>query len=373
MTSPITVVHALSDRNIGGAGRYLEMMIRGTMMAGLGDRVEFEVVHPQGGDLERLVGELKVPSVGLPQPDRSFSGANIRSLYRHFRKRARDGRGVSVVHSHANISACIAARLCRVPAVILTRHGPGRISREGTDGLWARAMRNLVTRSLVDGVVAVSHGVRQELLRQGVPDSMIRVIHNGIDASRWDIERQPTRPTVAMTGRLSPEKGHLDLLRAAPGVIEEIPEARFWIIGQGPLGKDLECQAQRLGLAGHVEFLGFRHDLSRLYREVSVGVSASSHEGFNLSLAEFMAAGVPVVATAVPGQDELVDDSHGLLVPPGDVQALTRALVCLLTDPVLAHKLGRAGQERVRGKFGATSMASQTMALYESVIGDEAG
>jgi glycosyltransferase involved in cell wall biosynthesis len=177
----------------------------------------------------------------------------------------------------------------------------------------------------------------------------VRVIPGGVDVPAEVGE--PEQPaSVLYAGRLSPEKGVLELVEAANGI-------PLVIAGDGPLR---ERVPDALGFVSH-------QDLDRLYTHAAVVACPSYREGFGVVCAEAMAHGRPVVASAVGGLlDLVVDGETGILVPPGDVQALREALRRLIGDPELRRRMGEAGRERVRERFTWKAVTDATLAAYEA-------
>src|ERR687894_2861477 len=187
-------------------------------------------------------------------------------------------------------------------------------------------------------------------------------------------EEPPTglreRPLVGVVARLQPEKGVANFLKAAVRVAPQFPEAHFVIAGDGPLRQELVSLAEDLGLRDRVHFLGFRSDASELMGSLDVLVVPSLTEGSPLVTLEAMAAGVPVVASAVGGiPDQIRHDKEGLLVPPGDTDALSNALLALLRDPPRSRRLGEAGRRRVASRFSHATMVRQIEDVYRDVLG----
>jgi glycosyltransferase involved in cell wall biosynthesis len=219
-------------------------------------------------------------------------------------------------------------------------------------------------------VVANSSGAARCVAADGVPDSRIVVIPNGIDVDRFtppSIVRMP--PLVTTVANLRPGKGYDVLLRSAARVLTRRPDVRFRIIGGGPLRDELVAMAERLGVAAAVEFLGHREDVPSLLADSSVFVFPSLTEAFPNGLLEGMAAGLPIVASDAPGMNELIRDrQNGLLTPPGQDAPLADAIVALLEAPDLANELGRAAHADVAGRYSFARMVSSFEALYEGEL-----
>jgi glycosyltransferase involved in cell wall biosynthesis len=169
---------------------------------------------------------------------------------------------------------------------------------------------------------------------------------------------------VLTPARLHQQKGHAYLLTAAALV----PDATFVLAGDGPLRAELEQRARELGVAGRCLFLGERADVPDLLAAADLFLLPSLWEGLPLSVLEAMAAGRPVVATAIGGTDEAVTDGvTGLLVPPRDPAAIAAAIARLRDDPGLAERLAAAGRARVEREFSSRATAERVMRIYDAV------
>lgn len=260
-----------------------------------------------------------------------------------------------------------------------------------------------LVRAGLDRIIAIAEAQREYLVaEEGVPASQVTVIHNGVPLEQPDARRRQARraevrtlvgtaidaPVIGITAVLRPEKNHELLLRAFVRVRVALSTAELWIIGDGPRREFLEAECDRLGLSfggadtgagpgklpgGHsVRFLGRRTDARLLMAGFDVAV-LSSHprvETMPLALIEAMDAGVPAVATRVGALAELVEDGvSGLLVPPGDEEALAGALLDLLGDPARRASMGRAGQEIAAARFSVERMVGATERLLLELLG----
>lgn len=228
----------------------------------------------------------------------------------------------------------------------------------------------------VDQYIAVSAAVAQQLSHSfNVPAAKVRMIHNCIPLSphnrpvnqtlRTTLNQGTGYPIILSIARLDEQKGHKFLLEA----MSHIPEAILVLAGSGPERAALEAQAQALAIADRVCFLGHRTDVPDLLACCDLFVLPSLYEGLPLSILEAMAAGKPVVASAVGGSPEAVlDGESGLLVPPGDSVALAKALKCLLAQPGLAAQMGAAGKARVQQMFSVEVMVRQVSQTYEELL-----
>lgn len=276
----------------------------------------------------------------------------------------------------------MAARAAGVPIVVHTFHGhifEGYFSPGLAKTFLAveRLLAMLTTR-----VIALSEGQRQELLALKIgSEEKLAVLPLGLEldpflgcaAKSGQLRKELGLPEeerlVGIVGRLVPIKGHEIFLQAAKVVMERFPSCRFLIVGDGPERLKLQEMAATLGLASRVLFLGWRRDLDRIYADLDLLVLSSSNEGTPVSLIEAMAAGVPVVATRVGGvKDLMTRDETGLLVPPGDAQALALGIVTLLNDPERARRMAKAGKERAYPFYDAKSLIVRTEQFYRELV-----
>ncbi len=183
---------------------------------------------------------------------------------------------------------------------------------------------------------------------------------------------EPARSgTVVNIASLSPKKDHATFLSAARLVLERLPGTHFVIVGGGPLRSELEALAASLGIAEAVRFAGESDDIGAALTCADVSVLTSIKEGCSNVVLESMAAGLPVVATDVGGNAELLEEGvSGFLLPAGDADGIARRIVELLEDEGLARRMGRAGSERVRSRFTVQRMVDDTVAFYEETLAE---
>jgi glycosyltransferase involved in cell wall biosynthesis len=269
-----------------------------------------------------------------------------------------------VIHTHDDkplLYAGPAGWLASVPRRVHTHHH-GFVPQIGP------RQRRLVAWAsrLVDPFVCVSHDGAQFAAAQGVSTGRLRVLWNGIDLGRFEYGG-PQRDGPAMTvARLSPEKDIQNLLRAARLVIDVQPSFRLEIAGDGPCRAELTALADELHLGEHVHFLGEVRDVSALLGRASLFVLPSQSEGISLTILEAMARGLPVVATRVGGNPEVVDDGKtGLLVTARDPAALAQGIRDLAANPDEAQRLGLAGRQRVEQHFDVRNMVAGYESMYD--------
>jgi glycosyltransferase involved in cell wall biosynthesis len=236
--------------------------------------------------------------------------------------------------------------------------------------------------SLTDRAIAVSHSTRDFLVqKRSVPAERVRVIWNGAPLGEFapadraralGVRRELGLPEEAMVvgtiGRLNAQKGHTHLLDAAALLRDRLPDLRMLIVGDGDLMDGLRKQAARLHLEDRVVFAGHRTDVPDLLAALDVFCISSLYEGTPLALFEAMAAGRPVVSTAVDGCREVLDDGvSGLLVPPADPEALADALERVATDGDLRVRLGQRALEESR-QYDVQACVEQMQSLYDELL-----
>jgi glycosyltransferase involved in cell wall biosynthesis len=284
-----------------------------------------------------------------------------------------------IVNSHLFRSTAIAAPLARWHGAraVETYHG-----REGWRQGFAplRFLPDRVIGRCLDRVIAVSEAARNFLIRaKGYRADKITVVPNGRDLSvftpgrareavRKELGLDRAVPLVAVVGRLEPQKGHAYLLDAWPAVTRELPDARLLVIGDGGLRDALADQARARGVADSVVFAGFRADVPRMLDAIDVLCLPSLYEGTPLALFEAMAAGKAIVATAVDGNAEVLEDGRtGLLVPARDPAALAQAVLRVLEAPTLRARLGAAARQASRD-YDIETTVRRLEALYDEVL-----
>jgi glycosyltransferase involved in cell wall biosynthesis len=218
-----------------------------------------------------------------------------------------------------------------------------------------------------DLVIAVSHAVANQ-----VKNPKAIVVHSGVDLGEGagTPDRGPRDSVVVGAAcRLVDIKGLTDLIQAMALLSPEFPNLRLEIAGEGPELANLQGDASRLGITERIRFLGWRRDMSALYRSWDIFAMPSLTEAFPMASLEAMAQSLPIVATNVGGLPELVENGRtGYLVPPTDPEALAGRLRSLIVDADRRKEMGLAGYQRVRDNFTVDRMVAQTADLYLSLL-----
>lgn len=319
---------------------------------------------------------IEVHSLAMADGD-GFAGwlASLQALFRlaGYLLQARP----TIVHSflfRANILSRIAACLARVPLVISSVRVMG-----GEKNCYHTVER--LTSFMVDHYITVSERVKEHLIRMaGVPAGKITTIYNGVSPDECCPRHPPGSEglpyglkahhrVLLAVGRLHRQKGYDVLMRAFAAVQKEYPTLKLLIIGEGEDENHLKNLAKSLDLTEQVIFTGMLKDSGRILRRAEVFILPSLWEGMPNALLEAMAAGIPVVATEVGGVPELVlQGATGILVPPGDADALARAITDLCGDPAKARSMGEAGRKRVEEHFSLAAMLDATERLYRELL-----
>jgi glycosyltransferase involved in cell wall biosynthesis len=287
---------------------------------------------------------------------------------------------VDVLHSHmvgSNVWGTVFGRLARVPALVAHEH---TWSYEGQ--AWRRWLdRDVIARG-TDVLVAVSEADRRRMIElEGIPPAKTLVVPNGIPPLaeptgrdfRTELEIPADAPVLGTACRLTPQKAIDVLIRAVALLREHHPEVRVLVAGDGPQEGELRALASELGLDDAVVFVGrvAAAEMPDFLAALDVAVNSSDFEGSSLGVLEFMAAGKPIVATAVGGTPDLIrDGEHGLLVPARDPEAFAAAVASLLDDRERAASLGTRARERQRSEFDLDGMVRRLEELYRSLYAE---
>ena len=283
-----------------------------------------------------------------------------------------------VVHAHdlwSDMIAVIAGKLAGIPVIVTSQ-------RDLSHGDWYQTSRKKWLRRAQAGssaVLANARMIRDGLLHEGLPAGKVRVIYNGVDADAFRAApgaRARLFPgldqakLIVLVGNMHTDvKGHPTLISAAPGILSRCHEARFVLVGDGGKRREFEQAAEDVGVASKFLFWGRRNDVTAILASCDVAVLPSAAEGMPNAVLEYMAAGLPVIASAVGGNLEVIQDGvTGLLVPPGDAVALGSAIARVLEDESLAKQLARNGRTLVEEKFSFDRLVREVGELYEELL-----
>jgi glycosyltransferase involved in cell wall biosynthesis len=367
--APWRVAYVIGELGKGGAEYQLSELLRGLERA----RFRAEVfVLAAGGYWTAPIRDL-----GIPVHELAGRGSGDIGRLRRLRAALR-ACAPHVLHTilwSGNSYGRLAAIGLRVPVVITAERNV--IARPA----WQVRLERLLDR-WTDVYLVNSRAIAEGLIgRERLRGAKMRVVHNGIDLARlppFVLDREAARRRlgfdagrrlVAQVGRLEPQKDYPTFLAAAARVVAALPDVDVVVVGEGALRHELETLAARLGLAGRVRFLGLRHDVPALLAGVDVLALTSLYEGLPNVVIEAMATGAVAVATDVGGCRELITPGEsGLLVGPGDVEAVTGAILQVLRSGELTRRLATAARRRVESEFAVEAMVEKTTAIYEACL-----
>jgi sugar transferase (PEP-CTERM/EpsH1 system associated) len=365
------ILHVVDSLNSGGTELVSAALIERT-----GGSFEHAVCFFRGsGPAENGVASLKVPVTFLGKRDGHdwTLALRIARLCRRLRPQ--------VVHARnwGTMDAVIGARLAGVPVVVQSEHGR---DMSDLDGLHPRRIRvRRLLAPFIDVHVVVSEHLQRWLVEcVRVAPEKVRVVRNGVDAARFMplVERDRVREeegygrtdhVFGAVGRLTPVKDHRTLLEAFHAVSMRRPECRLVLVGDGAERPLLEEQVRQRGLADRVRIVGHRVDVTRWLGMMDVFVHPSLMEGMSNAVLEAMAVGLPVVATAVGGNPEIVEHGvGGSLVPPSSPSALADAMLSYCGDDRMRMAHGAAARERVEKDFPLMKMVAGYTAVYRDAL-----
>jgi glycosyltransferase involved in cell wall biosynthesis len=383
--SKIKVIEVITRLNIGGSASHVIFLTAGL------DPDQFETTLITGkegtyeGNMMDLATAKGIQPVVLPSLQRELNPRQdsiaLRALCDFFRQERPD-----IVHTHtakAGTLGRVAALLTGVPVVLHTFHGHTFYGYFGP--LKTSTFLNIerVLARFTDRIIAVSESLRRELVEEyhvAAPQKLVAIPlgfelgeYLACESLRGELRRElaitdDTR-LIGIIARLTPIKAPQLFLDVARRVRQERPDVQFLLVGGGEMRELLEGSARKMGLTGIVRFLGWRRDLPRLYADLDVVVLTSKNEGTPVSLIEAMASGVPVVSTNVGGvPDIVVDGVNGYLVPPGDEDALTVAILDLLNRPARASVMGQEGRRSVRLQYTVERLVNDMDNLYKELL-----
>jgi glycosyltransferase involved in cell wall biosynthesis len=367
------IAHLTASPFFGGP----ERQMLGLAQSLPGDVQSIFLSFPERGLSAPFITELK--RHGLTAEALEHNVPSFRAVLRELRERLQHHRAdLLCCHGYkADLLGRSAARKLGIPVV--------SVSRGWTAATWKVRLYEWIDRfclRFMDRVVCVSDGQAQKVRRAGVAEAQVRVIRNAIFTDRFGEPDEPGRAflqgffarprrlLIGAAGRLSPEKGYCHLVDAAAEVVRAHPDAGFLLFGDGPLHGALARQILQLNLQDHFILAGFRDDLDRWLPNFDLFVLPSYTEGLPNVVLEAFASRVPVVATAVGGTPEVIEDGQsGFLVAPGQAAPLAQRIQQLLGDDRLRQTMGMSGYYRVRDHFTFEAQARQYVKLFEELLG----
>ncbi len=373
---PANILQLIGSFNQGGSERQAVQLVR-LLREDEAYNVRVACLIREGVLLEEIekLGFTEIPEFPL----NNFYDANMLQQVRLCARYLRENK-VDLIHTHdfyTNIFGMLAARLAKTAARIA--------SKRETDGMRSVTQKAMEKNSyLFSHAVVVNAGtIRDYLIERGVRENKIEVIHNGLDTARLAPDPEMNRAEILALLGLPQDKRLITIvanlrhsiknipmfLRVARIVSDTVSDAAFVIAGEGELMEEMEALAESLNIGDKVYFLGRCAMVAELLSVSYVGVLSSTSEGFSNSILEYMAAGLPVVATRVGGAEEAIDDGEtGFLVQSNDHTAMAARLVELLKNTLKAERLGAQGRQKVSAEFSLSRQLQKTKALYERLL-----
>lgn len=363
----IKVIHVITDMKIGGAGKWLLNYLKNYDKS----KLDIKVVIPRDSILKMEINNLNIETIEIQGiGDKSLDWSSVRAFVKLFRQER-----PQIVHTHASLSARIAAKMAGVKAIVHTKHCLDN-PRTGMK----KAITAGINNQLSSRIIAVSEAVEKNLLDAGIPQDKIRIIYGGVEElnrlSQDEINKIKDSYGIGdndivygMIARLAEVKCHKYLLEAAVQVLKVRNDVKFLIAGTGPLEDQLKEMASELGIGKNVVFTGFIKDVEKIYNIIDVNMITSNSEALCLALIEGMSLGKPMIGTAVGAVPELIiQNETGLLVPTAHAEALAAAIIQLADNIEQRNSMGMKAREMMLKKFSASKMATEIGLLYEEVV-----
>jgi glycosyltransferase involved in cell wall biosynthesis len=331
----------------------------------------------------------EVPVVRLRNPKQRIWGTfrYLSSLARWLKDHADQ---IDIVYvSMLKHDAYMATKICRqlgIPVVLRAEGGgdTGDCHWQTTARIGLSIQRRCKTAT---AVIAPSQAVAEELLAAGYPTDNLHLIPNGVALpakpaensqqlarqalaeANQDLVAAPEEPVVVYTGRLDRNKGLYDLVKAWPEVTKRWPRCHLWLVGEGPDRDRLFQQIKDLDLQGQVVLPGVFDDVEEVLRAANLFILPSYFEGLSISLMEAMAHQVPVIASNIPGNNDIIQSGvNGCLVPAGNVSAISQAIQDALANPDQLTRWATAAQQTIQNNYSLASMVNAHLKLFEQLV-----
>lgn len=358
----LTVLH--TESSTGWGGQESRSLRESEELTRRGHRAI--ILCQPGSGLAKRAGKSGIPTAVVRMR------ANVDPVAINFVRGLVRKENVDIINTHSSHDSWIATMGAwfsgRKPVIIRTRH------------LAIGIKKSLTYTLLPDKIVTVSEYVRSLFIEKGIKPDKVITIPSGIDIRKFDpaksgntfreeIGVNSSVPLIVMVAILRVRKGHYYFVHAAKKVVEEFPDARFLIVGDGPQRTNIEHYIKELGLKDNVLMLGLREDIPRILASADLYVIPSLSEGMGQSTMEAMAMGVPVIASDVGGLPELViNDQTGILVPPKNIPALAKAIIGLLSDKGRSERLAAQAKQSVVRCYSIERTVEKTLNLYSELL-----
>jgi len=386
LVGKIKITRIVARLNVGGPAVHIV-----NLMAGLDpDRFDNQLIvgrpGPDEGDMGYLAAQKGIVPLVIPELGRELSPLwDLQIILKLVRVLRRQQPHIVETHTaKAGAVGRLAARLAGVPVVIHVFHGHVFHSYFGP--LKTRLFINVerALARLTDRIITISPAQRRDIVDvyRIAPPERVLTIPLGLDLNAFQAAKQAARgrfraslgipgdrALVGFVGRLTPVKNPSLFVEVALRVVQQCPGTCFVFVGDGELRSTLGRQVDALGLAQHVLFAGWQVDMPAVYADLDMLALTSLNEGTPVTVIEALAAGTPVVASAVGGvPDVVINQETGMLVPSGDLEAVVQAIIHLLRDPMRAQTLACAGQQHVLERFDLARLTDDMESLYVALL-----
>lgn len=363
------IMHVLTDTNIGGAGIWLCNFAKSNIK----QKHQIVAVLPQNSMLCPRIRAEGIEVIELDKiADRSFSPESIGEIKKTIKEQKPD-----IVHTHASLSARIAAKMCGVP-VVHTRH-----CLEGKKPFPKNIVYRIINNFLSSAVIGVSKAVTKNLEDDGIKPSKLHLVYNGINpvkeytpeekaAARNRLGIPPDVCVAALVARLESVKNPLLFVKAAHIAASHNPDIHFLVAGDGSLRSEVEKEAKPLGENFHIT--GYLENVADAYNAMDILTLTSESEALSISLIEGQSAGLPVISTDSGGPSEIITQGeNGIIVPNGDAESLAKAILSLADNPQKRKAFGESGKQNVAKRFGLDVMSDEIDKIYKSLTDKSKG
>ena len=381
--SPIRVLHIIQGKHFGGAEQVVLTLVKSF------DRdVAASVLCLSQGLLCEKLSEANVPHFLIPMRSRKDVLIPLLKTIMLVRR-----KHIDIIHTHT-----VRSNLIGRPAAFFTgrkciTHLHSPIRRDFAD--FRRGRRNELidsfTRPITNRHIAVSHSLREEMIRGGVPSFKIVTIHNALDleslraSQTGNLEKESIKKeydipqdafVLVLVALLRPRKGVEVIIKAMKSVLKHIPNVYLLIVGSDDIsespgyGNGLRKLSRELGIESHVFFTGFQKDVPVILKQCDLMVLPSLFgEGFPMVIPEAMATGVPVIASRIEGIPEIIEDGvNGFLVDPGDSEQLSNKIVKVLKNPILLENVRKEGFKKAMNEMDGLTQAQSVEQVYKEVL-----
>ena len=361
----INVIHILPSLEVGGMENGVVNLVNGM------DRSVFRpfvcCLEKEGRLRSRIKADVKIFNLKEKAGLRIKLPIKLMHLFKEEK--------IDIVHTHnfyTSIYGSIGAYMARTPVIIHGEHG--MILRE--EKTRRKSIANFLS-NFTDVIICVSEDLKKQVAQKvRISENKIKAIANGINFSLFEQNRsgavkredfgiEKDDIVIGTVGRLVPVKDYATLIKAFSLTVKIMPNAKLVFVGDGPLAEDLAILTKKLKIEEKVKFLGHRNDVLKLYSIMDVFALTSLSEGMSNVVLESMASKVPVVATKVGSNPELIEDgNNGFLVSVGDKIGLARSIIKILSNPEEAKRMGQAGYERVKNFYVIDKMVDNYETIY---------